>query len=79
MSEPDAGSDLASLDHARRPRRRRVVINGQKIWTSFGETADYCYVICRTSSDGPQHAGITEIVVPLDTPGITSDRSGHDH
>ena len=46
------------------------VINGQKIWTSFGEVADYCYLICRTRSEGPPHAGISEIIVPMDTPGI---------
>ena len=46
------------------------MINGQKIWTSFGEVADYCYLICRTSTEGPPHAGISEIIVPMDTPGI---------
>jgi alkylation response protein AidB-like acyl-CoA dehydrogenase len=40
------------------------------IWTSFGEVADYCYLICRTSTDGPPHAGISEIIVPMDTHGI---------
>src|SRR5688572_30679639 len=70
MSEPDAGSDLAALKtHAARDGDE-FVINGQKIWTSFGEVADYCYLICRTSSDGPAHEGISEIVVPMDTPGI---------
>lgn len=70
MSEPDAGSDLASLG-TRADRDGDVfVINGQKIWTSFGEVADYCYLICRTSSEGPPHAGISEIIVPMDTPGI---------
>ena len=47
------------------------VIDGQKIWTSFGETANYCYLICRTSTEGPPHAGISELIVPLDSPGIT--------
>ncbi|HRE03238.1 MAG TPA: acyl-CoA dehydrogenase family protein, partial [Ilumatobacteraceae bacterium] len=46
------------------------VINGQKIWTSFGASADYCYLICRTSTEGPPHAGISEIIVPMDTHGI---------
>jgi alkylation response protein AidB-like acyl-CoA dehydrogenase len=46
------------------------VINGQKIWTSFGELADYCYLICRTDADGPPHKGISEVIVPMDTPGI---------
>ena len=46
------------------------VINGQKIWTSFGAVADYCYLICRTSAEGPPHAGISEVIVPMNTPGI---------
>ncbi len=70
MSEPDAGSDLASLKTSAVRDGDNWVINGQKIWTSFGEVADYCYLICRTSQDGPPHAGISEIVVPMDTPGI---------
>jgi alkylation response protein AidB-like acyl-CoA dehydrogenase len=70
MSEPDAGSDLAALKtHAVRDGDE-FVINGQKIWTSFGDVADYCYLICRTSAVGPPHEGISEIVVPMDTPGI---------
>ena len=70
MSEPDAGSDLASLKTAAVRDRDEWVINGQKIWTSFGEVADYCYLICRTTTEGPPHAGISEIIVPMDTPGI---------
>src|SRR5215207_6143012 len=70
MSEPDAGSDLASLKTTAVRDGDEWVINGQKIWTSFGAVADYCYLICRTSTEGPPHAGISEIVVPMDTPGI---------
>ena len=70
MSEPDAGSDLAGLQTSATREGDEWVINGQKIWTSFGEVADYCYLICRTDSDGPPHAGISEIIVPMDTPGI---------
>ena len=70
MSEPNSGSDLASLTTSARLDGDHWVINGQKIWTSFGEVADYCYLICRTSNDGPPHAGISEIIVPMDTPGI---------
>ncbi|HWC67483.1 MAG TPA: acyl-CoA dehydrogenase family protein [Acidimicrobiales bacterium] len=71
MSEPDAGSDLASLKTSAVRDGDEFVINGQKIWTSFGEVADCCYLICRTSTEGPKHAGISEVVVPMDTPGIT--------
>ena len=70
MSEPEAGSDLASLKTSARRDGDDWVINGQKIWTSFAAVADYCYCICRTSSEGPPHAGISEIIVPMDTPGI---------
>ena len=70
MSEPNAGSDLASLTCAARRDGDEWVINGQKIWTSFAEVADYCYLICRTSTEGPPHAGISEVVVPMDTAGI---------
>lgn len=70
MSEPNAGSDLASLKTFAARDGDEFVINGQKIWTSFGEHADYCYLICRTSNDGSPHAGISEIIVPMNTPGI---------
>jgi len=70
MSEPNAGSDLASLKTTAELRGDEYVINGQKIWTSFGAVSDYCYLICRTRSEGPPHAGISEIIVPMDTPGI---------
>ncbi|HEY3484044.1 MAG TPA: acyl-CoA dehydrogenase family protein, partial [Ilumatobacteraceae bacterium] len=65
-----AGSDLASLTTRAVRDGDDWVINGQKIWTSFGEVADYCYLICRTSTDGPPHEGISEIIVPMSTPGI---------
>jgi alkylation response protein AidB-like acyl-CoA dehydrogenase len=70
MSEPDAGSDLAGLKASAVRNGDEWVINGQKIWTSFAAVADYCYLICRTTAEGPPHAGISEIVVPMDTPGI---------
>ena len=70
MSEPDAGSDLAALKTSAGRDGDHFVINGQKIWTSFGDVADYCYLICRTDSSGPPHKGISEIIVPMDSPGI---------
>ena len=72
MSEPNSGSDLASLTTRAVRDGDTYVVNGQKIWTSFGETADYCYLICRTSTDGPAHAGISELIVDIkNTAGIT--------
>ncbi len=70
MSEPNSGSDLASLTTSAVRDGDDYVINGQKIWTSFAADADYCYLICRTSTDGPPHRGISEVVVPMNTPGI---------
>jgi alkylation response protein AidB-like acyl-CoA dehydrogenase len=70
MSEPNAGSDLASLKTTAVRDGDDWVINGQKIWTSFGASANYCYLICRTSADGPPHAGISEIIVPMEAAGI---------
>lgn len=70
MSEPDAGSDLAALKTSAVRDGDDFVINGQKIWTSFGDVADYCYLICRTDASGPPHRGISEVIVPMDTPGI---------
>jgi len=70
MSEPDSGSDLASLKTSAVREGNEWVINGQKIWTSFAAVADYCYLIGRTSSEGPPHRGVSEIIVPMDLPGI---------
>ena len=70
MSEPNSGSDLASLKTSAVLDGDEWVLNGQKIWTSFGAHADYCYLICRTNNEGPPHAGISEIIVPMNTPGI---------
>ena len=70
MSEPDAGSDLASLKTAAVRDGDSYVVNGQKIWTSGAASADYCYLICRTGSDGPPHRGLSELIVPMDLDGI---------
>jgi alkylation response protein AidB-like acyl-CoA dehydrogenase len=70
MSEPDAGSDLASLKTQAVRKGDVFVVNGQKIWTSMAAVADYCYLICRTSNDGPPHQGISELIVPMNLPGI---------
>ena len=83
MSEPDAGSDLASLTTTAERDGDDWVINGRKVWTSFGEVADFCYLICRTSRGAAPHHGISEIIVPMHTPGITvrpiRDMTGNEH
>ena len=83
MSEPGAGSDVAGLRTTARLEADGWLINGQKIWTSFAAEAEYCYLICRTSITDKPHEGISEIVVSMDTPGITvrpiADMAGGRH
>ena len=70
MSEPGAGSDLAALDTRAELRGESFVIRGQKTWTSFAESAEYCYLLARTDPDAPRHQGLSELLVPMDAPGI---------
>ncbi|MDQ4098183.1 MAG: acyl-CoA dehydrogenase family protein, partial [Actinomycetota bacterium] len=69
FSEPDAGSDLASLRTKATRANGGFVISGQKVWTSHGLEATHCQLLARTG--GPGHAGISCLLVPLTTSGIT--------
>ncbi len=71
MSEPGAGSDVASLRTTARRDGDTYIVDGQKIWTSFAASADFCYLICRTGDGISGHLGISELIVPMDLPGIT--------
>jgi len=70
-SEPNSGSDLASLQTRAVEDGDYFKINGQKIWTSQAQYADWAFVLCRTDSDAPKHRGISYILVDMKTPGIT--------
>ncbi len=69
-SEPNSGSDLASLQTSAIEDGEDFIINGQKIWTSGAHIADMIFCLVRTEPDKPKHEGISYIVFPMDTPGI---------
>ena len=69
-SEPNAGSDLASLQTKGELIDGNWVINGQKIWTSTAQYSQMMFCLVRTEPDAPKHAGISYLLIPMDTPGI---------
>jgi alkylation response protein AidB-like acyl-CoA dehydrogenase len=83
MSEPDAGSDVASIRTRATRKGDEWIIEGTKLWTSGAVDADWCYLIARTDPDAPPHAGLSEFVVPLEQQGVEitpiTDMTGNRH
>ncbi|MGH3439562.1 MAG: acyl-CoA dehydrogenase family protein, partial [Sciscionella sp.] len=70
-TEPDAGTDLASLTTRAVSEGDGFVVDGSKIFTSGANTADYVWLACRTDPDAPKHKGISILIVPTDDPGFS--------
>ena len=70
FSEPNSGSDLASLKTTAILDGDEWIINGQKVWTTQGHHADYCFLLTRTDPDAPKHKGISYLLVPMRQSGV---------
>ena len=70
FSEPDAGSDLASVRTSARLEDGHFVVDGQKVWSSFAHIADWCLLLTRSDPESVRHAGLTYLIVDMHAPGV---------
>ena len=71
-SEPNAGSDLASLQTRAEDRGDHYIVNGQKIWTSYADQADWIFCLVRSESEAKKHTGISFVLFDMASPGVTT-------
>ena len=71
-SEPNAGSDLANLQARCEDRGDHFILNGSKIWTSYGDLGDWMFCLVRTDSEAPKHQGISFVMFDMATPGVST-------
>ncbi|HVN91918.1 MAG TPA: acyl-CoA dehydrogenase family protein [Candidatus Binataceae bacterium] len=71
MSEPGAGSDLASIQTRAELHGDSFIVNGQKVWTTIAHRSDFCQLFVRTDPNAPKHKGLSALIVDMHSPGVT--------